>query len=448
MKRALIVCAALGMIVVVIAGGVATAYLLARQAEELFPGGGRLSNILILMLVFVMGIATLLTMAERKWSAMIQNRIGPNRARLGLPGLRNYALAGVPHIAADVLKMFFKENFLPALRRSARRTHGGRSGPGDRHGRGDSRFRGSVPLRGRFARRLRNLPGRLVIQQQAGLAGRRAGFVPDDQLRGGPGPFPGRADARLLHGPASGDDRCPNALPVAHPRSFRFWPSRLGHLPSAGGLRALLRRGDGGNEASPIRRARGRIGDHRLLRGILRNEVRDVHDRRVRRGGGALGSDGGDLPRGIPSALRRAVAFAAFAIQGTSVDLGHAPGNHLLGQGASALLAATDHPLDIPPLPLRSDPDAWLEDVASGRAAQRVHQRRTGSLGSVVEIPGDRGIDGDRHRPDSHRNDARESRANRAGHSYPLESHHIQWPTTLLRNPNKTSGNGSTSPSF
>src|SRR5712692_8444992 len=114
MKRALIVCAALGMIVVVIAGGVATAYLLARQAEELFPGGGRLSNILILMLVFVMGIATLLTMAERKWSAMIQDRIGPNRARLGLPGLRNYALAGLPHIAADVLKMFFKENFVPA----------------------------------------------------------------------------------------------------------------------------------------------------------------------------------------------------------------------------------------------------------------------------------------------------------------------------------------------
>jgi NADH-quinone oxidoreductase subunit H len=114
MKRALIVCAALGMVVVLIAGGMATAYLLARVAEQLFPGAGRLSNIPILMLVFVMGIATLLTMAERKWSAMIQDRIGPNRARLGLPGLRNYALAGLPHIAADVLKMFFKENFIPA----------------------------------------------------------------------------------------------------------------------------------------------------------------------------------------------------------------------------------------------------------------------------------------------------------------------------------------------
>src|ERR1700687_4092014 len=111
MKRALIVCAALGMVVVVIAGGMATAYFLARGAEQLFPGAGSLTNILILMLVFVMGIPTLLTMAERKWSAMIQDRIGPNRARLGLPGLRNYALAGLPHIAADVLTVLFKEDF-------------------------------------------------------------------------------------------------------------------------------------------------------------------------------------------------------------------------------------------------------------------------------------------------------------------------------------------------
>src|ERR1700687_6449301 len=95
MKRALIVCAALGMVVVVIAGGMATAYFLARGAEHLCPGAGSLTNILILMLVFVMGIATLLTMAERKWSAMIQDRIGPNRARVGPSGLRHYALAGV-----------------------------------------------------------------------------------------------------------------------------------------------------------------------------------------------------------------------------------------------------------------------------------------------------------------------------------------------------------------
>ena len=66
-------------------------------------------NILILMLVFVMILATLLTMADRKWSAMMQDRVGPNRARL--PGIDS-PLAGLPHIIADVLKMLFKEDFI------------------------------------------------------------------------------------------------------------------------------------------------------------------------------------------------------------------------------------------------------------------------------------------------------------------------------------------------
>ncbi len=46
-------------------------------------------------------IATLLTLAERKWSALMQDRIGPNRARIALPGLKNMPLAGLPFVLAD-----------------------------------------------------------------------------------------------------------------------------------------------------------------------------------------------------------------------------------------------------------------------------------------------------------------------------------------------------------
>ncbi|NTX57651.1 complex I subunit 1 family protein [Myxococcus sp. CA039A] len=114
MKRVLTVLFATGFIVATLAGVSAAAYVVAGLAEKhLFPGASRLSNIIFLMLVFVMIIATLLTLAERKWSALMQDRVGPNRARIDLPGLRNRSLAGIPHILTDVLKMLTKEDFIP-----------------------------------------------------------------------------------------------------------------------------------------------------------------------------------------------------------------------------------------------------------------------------------------------------------------------------------------------
>lgn len=77
-------------------------------------GGGHLVQIVLMMLVMVMVIATLLTLAERKWSAFMQDRTGPNRARIGLPILKDMPLAGLPHIATDVVKMLTKEAFRPA----------------------------------------------------------------------------------------------------------------------------------------------------------------------------------------------------------------------------------------------------------------------------------------------------------------------------------------------
>src|SRR5687767_7181556 len=114
MKRVLTILFAIGFILFLLAGGVASAYAVGGLVEKYgFSGASRLTNIVFLMLIFVMVIATMLTLAERKWSALMQDRIGPNRARIALPGLKNRPLAGLPFVAADSLKMLTKENFIP-----------------------------------------------------------------------------------------------------------------------------------------------------------------------------------------------------------------------------------------------------------------------------------------------------------------------------------------------
>ncbi len=73
--------------------------------------GAAIANVVTLMLVVMMVSASLLTVAERKWSAMMQNRIGANRIRIF-----GTALGGIPYLAADALKMLTKERTEPTGR--------------------------------------------------------------------------------------------------------------------------------------------------------------------------------------------------------------------------------------------------------------------------------------------------------------------------------------------
>lgn len=54
----------------------------------------------------------LMLWVERRQSAMMQDRMGPNRAALKLFG-REFRVAGLLHSAADGIKMIFKEDFMP-----------------------------------------------------------------------------------------------------------------------------------------------------------------------------------------------------------------------------------------------------------------------------------------------------------------------------------------------
>ncbi len=63
---------------------------------------------IMVMVMAVLGLATIMTWAERKQSAVMQDRIGANRADIF--GLR---IIGLFHPIADALKMITKEDFIP-----------------------------------------------------------------------------------------------------------------------------------------------------------------------------------------------------------------------------------------------------------------------------------------------------------------------------------------------
>jgi NADH-quinone oxidoreductase subunit H len=71
------------------------------------------AKILFMILGFLMPLASILTWLERRQSAMMQDRLGPNRANIPLPGGHNWRMWGITHFMADALKFLFKEDYVP-----------------------------------------------------------------------------------------------------------------------------------------------------------------------------------------------------------------------------------------------------------------------------------------------------------------------------------------------
>jgi NADH-quinone oxidoreductase subunit H len=68
---------------------------------------------IVFVMVIVLTYSPLLVWADRRQSAMIQDRLGPIKAGVPLGGGRSLTLLGLLHPLADALKFMWKEDFIP-----------------------------------------------------------------------------------------------------------------------------------------------------------------------------------------------------------------------------------------------------------------------------------------------------------------------------------------------
>jgi len=74
---------------------------------------GALIAKILFVLVIVLTLSPVLVWADRRQSAMIQDRLGPIKAGIPIGGGKSITLAGLLHPLADALKFMWKEDFIP-----------------------------------------------------------------------------------------------------------------------------------------------------------------------------------------------------------------------------------------------------------------------------------------------------------------------------------------------
>lgn len=77
--------------------------------------GTTVGKFIVIVFLFALPLASVLTWMERRQSAYSQDRLGPQRAHFFAVFGRPFTLFGLLHIVADALKSFFKEPFRPSV---------------------------------------------------------------------------------------------------------------------------------------------------------------------------------------------------------------------------------------------------------------------------------------------------------------------------------------------
>ena len=257
-----------------------------------------------MVLGFLMPLASILTWLERRQSAMMQDRLGPNRANIG-----PIKAWGITHFLADAVKFIFKEDYVPgkahkflfmwapimamapALIVAAIIPFGptlcwGQLTATDRATRVCAQ-----PVALQIARLDIGLLFYFAISSLAVYGATLAGWASHNKwaMMGGL-----RASSQmmsyevtmgmavlgafLVYGTLEPGAIVAAADAVPQLRQLRV---ELGHLHAAARLRAVPDRGDRRDQADAVRHPRGRAGDHRLLRRVLGHALRHVLPGRV-----------------------------------------------------------------------------------------------------------------------------------------------------------------------